>query len=102
MIPKPTQLVIKEIFVKKSRWHQWKDVFEKLKPDSDMIKWLNQVDGAPSNKNVWGFDQNDKEYTFENLKAWMDNDGHLDNAKGKAKDTDNSKKKKKKKKETQA
>jgi hypothetical protein len=95
MKKKPTEKSITDIFIGKSQWFNWNKVFIKVKPYDDMVKWLNEADDSPDDKDVWKSELDD--YTLENLKSWVNNGGKLDN-KGKAKAGGEEDKKKKKKK----
>jgi hypothetical protein len=98
---KPTEKSVTDIFIGKSQWFNWNKVFIRVKTYGDMVKWLDRADDSPDDINVWKGELDD--YTFENLKTWLDNGGKLFNkGKGKAKfeeGGDEDKKKKKKKKE---
>ena len=75
MKKKPTEKSITDIFIGKSQWFNWNKVFFKVKPYDDMVKWQNEADDSLDDKEVWKGEVGD--YTLENLKLWVNNEGKL-------------------------
>lgn len=60
-----------EIFVSKSVWHaNYSKLFPKVKDHSDLVRWLLNDEGAPSNVDVFGVAK--QVYTFKDLQAFLD------------------------------
>jgi hypothetical protein len=81
-LPAFNEILIIEVFIGKSAWHNQKVHFSSVKRHyPDMVSWLNQdVSDMAEDREVWG-DYRDK-YTLEDLKEFLDLGGKLKRTRG--------------------
>ena len=71
---KPTSEQVIETMESKTYWYQYiRRYFPHVSAYSEMVAWLENAEGAPSDLEVWGVEK--AQYAFVDLDLWLRNDG---------------------------
>jgi len=71
---KPTNEQVIETIQSKSFWYEYiRKYFPRVAGYSEMVAWLENAEGAPSDFEVWGVEKT--QYGFVDLEVWLRNEG---------------------------